>query len=178
MDQELQDAQDKLLSGFEEVEHLWDDTKGVKLPEITSANSAGKSIYDISEELIVINNHLADFAKFEPPLTNLITELETTLYLAKREIGTAFEKDLSARFDEMPADQRKNLTLQSGWIKNKLEMKYNAFETVIKDSNMFLVKVRRLYEMINRRIVTCHKSIDVGRAILYSLKTEAKIADL
>jgi len=167
-----------ILEQFSEVESLWDDIEGITLPEITYTGSAGKNIFNISQELIVVNNHLASFSKYEPMLESLITQLETDIYLAKREKDECFSRDLSELFKDIPADQKKNINLMTGWVKNKLAMKYDAFEKVIGESNRFLVEIKRLYGFVNRRIINCKTSIDVGRAILYALRAEAKVADI
>jgi hypothetical protein len=153
---------------------IWEDLEEFKLPKPEDLKHETLSTNNLSETLSSIINYYVDLSQFEPELKHEIDVIKINIEISRKELDENFEIDFSNEFDSIPDTHKKNVALQSGYVKNKLKDKYSKHRRNIIKMQQNLLEAQKKYDELYRRMSLARSVLDVGRSILSALKEEIK----
>jgi len=150
--------------------------KDFELPSADDIKSV-VSIQILSGILANITNFFIHVSSSEPKAKEKLDIIKMKINMLEKKMDIMFQKDLAASIETMPDIHKKNINLQTGWIRNTYEEKYDEYENTLYKYKEKLLEAQSIYDEIYRKIQTGRVVLDVGRSILSSLKEELKNLD-
>lgn len=156
-------------------ERIWDDLMEFKLPKPDDLRDGILSVNVLSGVLSDIANYFIDLNQFEPELVHEVGGLKIEIAEKERIKDQEFRYDFANQYSTIPETHKKNLDLQKGYVRNKLRVKYEGFDTEILKLKKQLLMAEKRYNQLHRRLSLSRTVLDVGRSVLSALKEEMRL---
>lgn len=156
-------------------ERIWEDLMEFKLPKPDDLRDGILSVNALSGVLSEITNYFVDLNQFEPELVHKVGELKIEIAEKEKIKDQEFQYDFANQYSTIPETHKKNLDLQKGYVRNKLKVKYEEFDTEILKLKKQLLMAEKRYNQLHRRLSLSRTVLDVGRSVLSALKEEMRL---
>ena len=152
------------------------DWKNFELPSSEILKSV-ISVSSLSGVLADVTNFFIHVSSEEPKAKERLDSIRLEISSIEKRIDLDLQKDLAQYIEIMPDVHKKNINLQTGWVRNKLNDKYGKFEAELIVLRKKMLEAQAVYDVVYRKIQTGRVVLDVGRSILSGLKEELRNLD-
>jgi len=139
-----------------------------------NTNFTEMTIANLSSSLMMLHNLKVSLGQYEPEAKRYLDIAKINLENKERKFNEIKSQDLYLLEKNAPESAKKNKEIYSGYVLDLKRSEYAEIESEIKRLKSKVVEAQRDVNEIYRQLRLANDHMEIGKAVMYSLKEELR----